>query len=48
MGYTSKAVLILCAAMLLFSLTACKKEGTGERVGKKLDQTAEDIKKKLQ
>ena len=42
-----RLLLLLCTAMLVFSLASCKKEGTGERLGKQLDKTAEDIGKKF-
>lgn len=40
--------MIVIATSLLTGGYACKKEGTAERAGKKIDKAAEDIKKKFE
>ncbi len=42
-----KIILIFVGLLLIFSLTACKKEGDAERAGKKIDRAIDDFKDKL-
>jgi predicted small lipoprotein YifL len=40
-------IAVLCAALLTFSFTACKKEGPIERAGKKIDRSIKKAGEKI-
>jgi hypothetical protein len=41
------AALTFALAVTVTGLTACREEGTGEKVGEKIDRTTDDLKDKL-
>lgn len=42
-----KILVVMAAASILFLTTGCGEEGTAEKAGKKVDQTLDSIKKKV-
>jgi hypothetical protein len=45
--FLKKIIIIVAMASLIFVITGCEKEGSGEKAGKKVDQTLDSIKKKI-
>ena len=43
--FSQKTIVTLTMLLLVVSFVGCEKEGTAERVGKKVDKTIEDAKK---
>ena len=42
-----KIIIIVAMASFIFVITGCEKEGSAEKAGKKVDQTLDSIKKKI-
>ena len=47
MSILKKTVLTLTMLLLVVSFVGCQKEGAGEKAGKKIDKTIEDVKKSV-
>jgi len=45
MSFLKKTVVTLIMLLLVVSFVGCQREGAGERAGKKIDKTIEDVKK---
>jgi hypothetical protein len=48
MTLIKKVLLVICSLLLVFSFTACKKEGPAERAGEKIDETVEKAGEKME
>jgi TATA-box binding protein (TBP) (component of TFIID and TFIIIB) len=42
-----KIIIIVAMTSLIFVITGCENEGSAEKAGKKVDQTLDSIKKKI-
>jgi len=42
-----KIIMIVAMASLMFAITGCENEGSAEKAGKKVDQTLDSLKKKI-
>jgi hypothetical protein len=47
MLFFRRVFLVICSGLIIVSFTACKKEGTAERAGKKIDEAVEKSEKKI-
>jgi len=45
MSFLKKTVMTLIMLLLVVSFVGCQREGAGEKAGKKIDKTIEDVKK---
>lgn len=42
-----KIIIVIAMTSLIFVITGCENEGSAEKIGKKVDQTLDSIKKKI-